>query len=472
MRVINLRQEFSRAYGNALNARRRGVPSPDLLRLAIATVRTECRRLMLPRCDIKERLRLIQHDRPGLPELMMALHKTLSLYPDLVKAMTVSDQIMHELHKKDVALHTSIERAIAIVKGAEHAEQLTGSELKALTGQVLASAGQLAADESAPSADRKNARALLDAVAHFDGREASAGKRRQGRLDQRLDVIKEAIADANASARLSESRVTPEGEQRLLTLLPPKDEAEVLAKAAPASVDPAAEIFPDIKGEPLATCLDASVDTFNAAKDELARVAEMVSDDTPVTAPEDYLYYIALAAIVVVPLRDSAELQKRSQVDPDALSMLVQQADDCALLSATTRLFASMANDGHLCLAALTWMVLESAFIYLNETANNLQVLPEQREVARVEMLRLEQVVARMNDRQEDRKARADSKVAEAQADLEKAEKQALLAHVKERLSQGLPVDDAALAAVAPLVEKEQAKGRPTSARRRSNGRS
>jgi hypothetical protein len=451
---FDLRAEFAKIYSNARAAHRRGVFAPDLFRLATATLRTACHRLALPRLTPEERARMLPADIPGMQELMLALDTSLRSFPDLAKALSLTQGVMAELQAKDVDLLTSIERATAIVQGADLAERSAAAQLKELTTLVSTTAARLR-DEPPSEAAADQAADLLALLARFDLRVNRTQKRRQQRLRRRLQAYTAATQDAQAQARLGPHNIVAAHDP---SVLPRAEEDRPPAPdtpgAGPRGKEPAERLFPEIPGAPLRECLHAPLPAFHDVRDQLADVAAQLHDDDPAEPPEDYLYYIELGALLSCALHEAPRVQAESQVSPPQLAALCAQADDASLLSATAQLFASMASDGHLFVAAFTSLLYERATAWLRRRAADPACPLELRQRLEVEALRLEQVHGRARDRLADRKARAEGQVKAAQAEVSAAQQQANLARVKDRLRRGLPVDAPSFFAAEELQQR------------------
>jgi hypothetical protein len=403
MRPTDFRKEFARAYGGP-RAQRHGTLTPDLLRLASATLRGACLRLLLPRLGLRERARLLPADGQGLHELMLALSQTLAAFPDLARTLGLTPGVMAELQAKDVELLTALERADAIMQGAGHAERAAVARLKELCARVLSTAARLR-DNPGDQGAADEAADLLAVVARFELRIQRTQRRRLQRLRRRELALAEA-AGPGSSLPASSGEDGEDGE----------DAAEPHAP----DEDPTAGLAPEIQGEPLEGCLRAPLAAFrevNAQLAELAQLVETRKDEAPAEAPEDLLYYIELGAHLSSALHLSPRVQAACQVEPAAFSTLGAQADDSALLAGSCRLFTRMAADGRLFVSAFTLQLYEQAVAWLQgraEAGSTWQAAPDER--FQVEALRLQQVRGRATERQADRKARAERKVKAAAA--------------------------------------------------------
>jgi hypothetical protein len=452
-RQFDIRKEFARVYGNARNAHRRGVFAPDLFRLATATLRTACYRLALPRLTPEERARMLPANIPGLQELILALDNTLGSFPDLAKAVSLFDGVMAELQAKDVGLLASIERANEIVKGADLAERSAGAQLKELTTLVISTATRLR-DNPADEAAAGEASDLLAAVARFDTRVERTNKRRQQRLRRRIQMYTTATQGAVAQGQLEAHQIVAARSRSLLPEGDPPPASPGESDDTTHAKESIEHAFPEIAGAPLDECLQPPLATFHEVKDQLGDIAVQLKDDQPADAPNDYLYYIELGALLSAALHAAPRVQAACKVEPAQLAALCTQADDSSLLSETGQLFSSMASDGHLFVSAFTVLLYERATAWLRDRAASPEHTLEERQRFEVEALRLDQVHGRALERLAERKATTKGRLDAAQAEVTMAQKQANLERVRDRIRRGLPVDAASFFAAEEVQQQ------------------
>src|SRR5262245_52071732 len=132
------REKFATFY--YMNKTGRGGLRQSELQRAMTSLEKWFTDLALPGLTTDQRTQMGKQDLPGLQQLMLALRGALVNVPDLATGLKLIDETIADLCRKDVDLHTLLERATTTATSAGRSQRLCAAELKQRCDQVLTTA--------------------------------------------------------------------------------------------------------------------------------------------------------------------------------------------------------------------------------------------------------------------------------------------------------------------------------------------